>query len=884
MSSKQFQILKLLAIAFTVTIIKGCGGGSTESASVAIVLDAPIAYVKRPVQFDNNGNLIPIDITDPVAFNPGGDLYIRDRAAAASEERNITSSFTGGMGDVKDVEFSADGKKIIFAMRGPDLPNTVPEDQPKWDIWEYEIETNTLSRIMSETIAQQYQDVSPSYLPDGQIIFTSTRQQDNQAILGNEGKSDFPGLIENRQQQALVLHRMRDDGTRITQLSFNQSHDFDPVILNSGRVLFSRWDNAGNNNSINLYSVNPDGTELQMVYGAHSHDTGSNNSTIQFLKTSELANGNILALLAPINSQSGGGLLATIDINNYIDNTSPTYVNAGLTGPAQTNLVNNTILTDGNPSPGGLYGAAYPLNDGTDRYLVSWTPCRLQDPLTSVILPCSAENLANDTLVEAPPLYGLFMLDASTNTQIPVVKPEEGIMYSDIAVSTPRAEATFIPDKTTASGLEQNLIDEEVGIINIRSVYDIDGIDASPLGIDVVSDPALTIADQRPARFLRIIKAVSIPDNVAIDGNRNTSLNTDAFGATTAQGMREIIGYAPIEPDGSVKVKVPANVPLAISVLDKSGKRIGARHRNWVQVRKGETLNCVGCHDHASGSPHGRPDGPPSIYAGGTSNGGYFPNTDPAGFWHDFGETMAEARTRLDPAALNLTVDIFYTDVWTDPTVRTPDATFNYRYADLPHVVSGNASAPVSAGCQANWQTTFPPCRTVINYEQHIHPIWSEPRGGNECINCHTSNGGTQLPAGNTQLDLADGLNNNTNRENAYEQLMEEGVELDPVTLQPVLIQDPNEPFLLDNDGNQILDAMGNPIPNMVTVPIGPAFSVDGAAASGASLTMFEAGSGNTIHEGLLTPAELRLIAEWLDIGGQYYNNPFDADPNRFVN
>ena len=29
-------------------------------------------------------------------------------------------------------------------------------------------------------------------------------------------------------------------------------------------------------------------------------------------------------------------------------------------------------------------------------------------------------------------------------------------------------------------------------------------------------------------------------------------------------------------------------------------------------------------------------------------------------------------------------------------------------------------------------------------------------------------------------------------------------------------------------------------------------------------------------HAGYLSPAELRLLAEWLDIGAQYFNNPFD--------
>jgi hypothetical protein len=33
-------------------------------------------------------------------------------------------------------------------------------------------------------------------------------------------------------------------------------------------------------------------------------------------------------------------------------------------------------------------------------------------------------------------------------------------------------------------------------------------------------------------------------------------------------------------------------------------------------------------------------------------------------------------------------------------------------------------------------------------------------------------------------------------------------------------------------------------------------------------------------HAGFMNPAELRLISEWLDIGAQYYNDPFLAPTN----
>jgi hypothetical protein len=35
--------------------------------------------------------------------------------------------------------------------------------------------------------------------------------------------------------------------------------------------------------------------------------------------------------------------------------------------------------------------------------------------------------------------------------------------------------------------------------------------------------------------------------------------------------------------------------------------------------------------------------------------------------------------------------------------------------------------------------------------------------------------------------------------------------------------------------------------------------------------------TGTVNHAGFMTAAELRLLSEWVDIGAQYYNNPFDA-------
>ena len=53
--------------------------------------------------------------------------------------------------------------------------------------------------------------------------------------------------------------------------------------------------------------------------------------------------------------------------------------------------------------------------------------------------------------------------------------------------------------------------------------------------------------------------------------------------------------------------------------------------------------------------------------------------------------------------------------------------------------------------------------------------------------------------------------------------------------------------------------------------------SASGALAIGRFFDRFAAGNS---HENRLDSAELRLISEWLDIGAQYYNDPFVVPGN----
>jgi hypothetical protein len=914
------KIAAVLLMSAVAALLGGCDSGSggrdvtigSGQNMDPVTLDFPVFYIKRPVPDPENDELTNADARELLRFVIGADLYMRDRASISAPEVNLTADITQGLGDIRDLDVNYDGSKVIFSMRARFIEGADEEDQPTWNIWEYDVAEGTLRRVIpSDIVAEEGHDIMPHYLPDGRIVFSSTRQQASRAILLDENKPQFAAQDEDDNEPAFVLHVMDADGTNIRQISFNQSHDLDPAVLQDGRIVFSRWEHHIDDNQFDLYTIRPDGTDLQLLYGANSHQTGSPNpppattlSTIQFMMPRPMQDGRTLSLVRPFRGTGEAGDLILIDTATYVDNTrAAAAADIGMTGPAQTRALPTDVRTIPGPSPGGRYRAAMPLFDGTGRLLVSWSQCRLME--NNRIVPCTAERLRNPQAVEAPPLYGIYVYDVRDNTQRPIVVPQEGFMYTEVVSGSQRQLPTVIPDRVAGVDFPTELLTESVGILNIRSVYDIDGVDTAPGGIAAVSDPANPAYANRPARFLRVEKAVSIPDN-------NTyNFSATAFGPNRSLGMREILGYAPIEPDGSVKVKVPANVAFSISVLDANGRRLGGvlggRHTNWLQLQPGEQVTCNGCHNGNPTTPmaHGRRGMTESVYAGAQGMGVAFPNTNPQ-LWAELGETMAETRGRIMcGGACPLSVDLAFRDYWlaTPPTENEVDACYasgpnnvlaglDAAGAPIPFTCTNSlptgAALPVAPACRGNINSL---CRITIHYPTHIHPLWSVDRFvdadgdgipdvdgdgnviNNRCDSCHARTdaaGMAMVPAG--QLDLSDGLSDE----------------------QPLHLKSYRELLFADR-AEELNDTMTDlqeiclreeidPITNVATCvefqQVAPSMSAAGARASARFFNKMESTAGTVPHRDFMSPSELRLVSEWLDIGAQYFNDPFTAPEN----
>ena len=226
-------------------------------------------------------------------------------------------------------------------------------------------------------------------------------------------------------------------------------------------------------------------------------------------------------------------------------------------------------------------------------------------------------------------------------------------------------------------------------------------------------------------------------------------------------------------------------------------------------------------------------------------------------------------------------MDIEYQDVWTDEAKagRAADDSFSDAYVNL------TTPPPTSVNCITQpWAAN---CRIVINYTDQILPLWSTPRPvldpgtgqpvidpvtmqpvTNTCTNCHTivdEQGADRVP--DAQLDLTEGLDIEVpEHEKSYREL------LFPDNVQTLDANGDLTDFMevigVDADGNDIL----------APVTIQPPMSAIGANASNPRFfDLFEPGG---THDGYLSRAEKKLIAEWLDVGAQYYNNPFDVPIN----
>ncbi len=869
-----------LGLAFGLGLA-GCGSGSDSATSGSDAAPKPTAAGDVALAYVKRVNTLGMNPTDGAPSAPGGDLMVREKSSPSAPEHNLTAQFTQGKGDASDPEVSYDGKKIVFALRCPATNTSKVGGKPactgRWNIWEYDMSAGGLTggTFRRVTASTEDDDVDPAYLPANRGFVFSSNRQTKSKTLQVAGQTYF-GLDEYERERVINLHTMDASGAKIEQISFNQSHDRNPVVRPNGDIMFSRWEHVGPRNRFAIFRSKPDGTDMFVLYGAQS--PGNSFLHPRDMDPAGKYKGFVASSLMSLSRTQEGGALMFIDAARYSEHNTP----ANSTVPAeggQTAVTAQTLNMERGLSLYGRITSPYPLWDGTNRVLLSYRPCEVRR--SGVVVACATltpeeiERLSDDNRSMAaeaadtvqdnvPPSYAVYMYDPGPQTWLIVAAPPPGFMYTDPVPIQPHAE----PSATDPTLVDPALAAQGLALIEVRSVYDTDGLERMGEGMLAAVDlpPGCTVGiaktrpsdtlDTRasvadllriknpadaaygcaPARFVRATRAVAPPSSTM--GLRS------AIGETEFEQV-QILGYAPVEPDGSFKLLVPADVPLAFSILDAKGRGIQT-HLNWIQVRPGERRTCDGCH-----SPR----------RGGAINSGDVVNTMPAGVRssmvsaHQSGETMAALRTRLDPATLALSPDLKYDDIWADtakPGVKAR-ASIAMRYA-------GNANP-------ADDLVTAAPSNGLINYPDHIAPLWTRNRGANTCTGCH---------ADTAKLDLR-GTISGTGRVTSYEELLLGDPVIDKTTGLPVTRLEEGVPMIVR--GAALVETMSGGATGMARSSrlTEILFGETLKAGDEARVTHPNPPATSPNHALMLNAAEKRLVTEWMDLGGQYVNNPFDG-------
>ncbi len=204
-----------------------------------------IVFVRGPHKMPNCFHIDPwrqtYSTTDSgPTYRVGRNLWVLRPTPGGDWRAEPLTDFPDGW--VADCEVSHDGRRIVFARRG--------EDDPWWHIWEIGPGGEGLRQLTRGP----YHDVQPTYLPDGRIVFSSSR-------IG--ARDEYHGYL------CTGLTVMGPDGEGIRCIGLNVGRDCEPAVLDDGRIAFNRLEifYSRLKTEHTLQAVFPDGTRNVTLYG-----------------------------------------------------------------------------------------------------------------------------------------------------------------------------------------------------------------------------------------------------------------------------------------------------------------------------------------------------------------------------------------------------------------------------------------------------------------------------------------------------------------------------------------------------------------------------------------------------------------------------------------
>ena len=394
-------------------------------------------------------------------------------------------------------------------------------------------------------------DCEPTFLPDGRIVFTSTRDVHISDCWYRAGGN---------------IYTCDADGGNMRRLTSDQLMTSNPGLLEDGRIVFTRWEY---NDRSALYihpliAMNPDGTAQTEYYGNNSmfpaaiiHARGIPGSP------------KAIAVIAGHHSIYKGKL-GLIDRSKGIQaGKGIEFVNTKLNGDLGREAAD--FIRPEPPDPSrpyhdfkidifGQFGPQYshPYAFDEENYLCSFCP----EGYLPLFGPFN------------PPLGVYYMKPDGTRE----------LLACDDWQSTGQAVPvmTRTPPPVRASVINKHANN---GVYTMQDVY---------------YGPGLAGIARGTAKKLRVIALEYRVCRMGYGQNGGEcetglcqtpiSLNSGSW------DVKHVLGEVDIEADGSCNFEVPARTPVYFQVLDAKGYTIQTM-RSWTTLQNGERFSCIGCHE-----------------------------------------------------------------------------------------------------------------------------------------------------------------------------------------------------------------------------------------------------------------------------------------------
>jgi len=440
-------------------------------------------------------------------------------------------------GAIRDPALSYDAKRLLLAWRKD------ADDRHNYSVYEIELATGKTRHITGDdTYGASYE---PIYLPDGNIMFNSSRIVQTVDCAGPD--------VSN-------LHICDKDGKYARRIGFDQVHTLAPTVMDDGRVVYMRWDYNDRSQVYTqaIFQMNPDGTAQTEYYGNNTFEP-----TNFFHPRGIPGTAKIMCLIGGHHTPQSGKL-AIVDPSKGRQGTDGlTELPFGRKPPYER--------TDMYAKQGGHFCYPFPLDDKS--LLVSYDPLayhrRKKD---GTRMPDDVKN------------YVRFHLYYMT------IDGRREILAADHRISSLKpipVMARKVPN------VRPSVVDyrKKTGVYFLQDVY---------------HGPGLKGVKRGTIKKLRVVELRFREMYVGANGTSgvggSAGVVTPIAVGTGSWDVKVILGDATVRADGSAMFEVPARTPVYFQALDSENRMVQTM-RSWSTLMPGETFSCAGCHEDKNEAP-----------------------------------------------------------------------------------------------------------------------------------------------------------------------------------------------------------------------------------------------------------------------------------------